>query len=140
VGHEQITPTKEYSPESLKSYTEKQAPALRSSGHLGLWYQPKQGVYHDVSDVHPPTYAGGVKAIVQAQPIMAKTGKIRRGEQSIYNIGESQTLTMKPKIRSEKRETRSSMRKLRGQAPQGKIRDMPTSQLAAGFRNRRTVP
>jgi len=137
--HGRIVPTAEYSQKALEDYARDKAPALNEAGHLGLWHQPDEGVYEDVTDVHPPTYAGGIKAIAQAQPIMGKRGVKQRGEKAIWNIGEKEEMFMKPEEPGQHQATELSMAKLRKQAPQGKISDVSTKQLKEAYLKRKPV-
>lgn len=140
VGHERVTPTKEYSQASLEKYAKDESTALNQTGHLGVWHQKGKGVYQDATKVEPDTYKGGITAIAKAQPIVNKKKVTRRGEKSVFNLSTFKTMTMHPESYTEKRETRSARRTLSKQAPQGKIRDMPTKALADAFRDRRPSP
>jgi hypothetical protein len=133
-GAEHVEPKATFGPESIQRYVGRHSEALsQPAHHLGLWHEEKSDpIYHDVSVLHPNTYAGGVRAIA---------GGYHHEQQAIYNLDRGETVTMLPVTRRQDRETRRSIRGLRKQRPEpeGKVSDMPTSQLGAALRNRRSV-
>jgi hypothetical protein len=138
-GHEQLVPSEQYSPEALRSYAQQHREALSRPGrHLGVWHEPGAGAFLDVSEVHPETYEGGVRAIAGAYRGAEGLRGPRHQEQGIYRMGTGQTLYTHPGTPEERRETGQAMKGLRKQQPRAKkVADMPTKALGAAIRNRR---
>ena len=138
AGHEHVEPRQTFSENSLKRYAGEHREALEQAGHMGLW-NPSQknapGVYHDATKVNPNTYAGGVSSIAEGY---------KEGQQAIYHIDSGQELQMHPQSRRQRQGTRKAMGGLRAQrpkelGPETTVHDMPTADLGAALRNRRTV-
>jgi hypothetical protein len=114
----------------VEQYGRAHREALEKTGYLGLWHEPGQGIYHDVSRVLPDTHRGGAEAIASGY---------HQHQKAIFNMDRGETMYMQPEGRREERSTRKAVKSLRRQAPQRRISDMSTSQLGAAIRNRRPV-
>jgi hypothetical protein len=138
TGHQHIEPTETYTPESLASYTGQHREALSQPGHhLGIWHQPGEGAYLDVSRVRPETYRGGVESIAAAYHGRQGLEGPHKQEQSIYRISKGQTLSMHPASEGERTETTQAMKGLRKKQPKAKpIAEMSTKKLSKAFRSR----
>jgi hypothetical protein len=137
-GHERVVPTHEYSPGSLASYTQEHQGALSQPGHhLGIWHEPGEGAYLDVSKVRPETYRGGVETLAGAYHGAA--GLEGRKEKSVYRMGTGQTLYTAPDTEAKRTETAGAMETLAKQRPKKAkpIAEMSTKKLAKALRNRR---
>jgi len=143
-GAEHVTEPRDVTGGSLRRYTQEHSEALSKPGaHLGLWNDPRERqVYHDVSTVHPNSYAGGAAAIAQGYEPHAGN----EPQKSVYNMDRRDTAYMRPANRSEKAETRTAMHGLRKQqlfeSPPGRenvtrrVASMSTKKLGAELRNR----
>lgn len=142
-GHEHVEPTESYTPESLRAYAGGHQQALSQPGHhLGIWHQPGEGAYLDVSRVRPESYRGGVESIAAAYHGRKGLEGPHKQEQSIYRISKGQTLSMHPADEGERAETTQAMKGIRKQRPGGKaktIAEMSTKKLRKAFQNRQTV-
>ena len=139
AGHEHVEPKQTFSEDSLKRYAGANREPLEQAGYMGLWHPSRvtgdrpRGVYHDVTEVKPNTYQGGLESIVQGYS---------HDQDAVFNIDRFDELHMHPNTRSQVRGTRSAMRTLASQRPGGKqpdIADTPPEQLAAGLKARRPV-
>jgi hypothetical protein len=138
AGHEHIEPTETYTPESLASYAGQHRQALSQPGHhLGIWHQPGEGAYLDVSRVRPESYRGGVESIAAAYHGQRGLEGPGKQEQSIYRISKGQTLSMHPGTEGEHAETAQAMKRLRKKQPKAKpIAEMSTKKLRQALQNR----
>jgi len=139
AGHEHVEPRQSFSEDSLKRYAGANRTALEQAGHMGLWHPSRvsgerpRGVYHDVVEVKPDTYQGGLESIVQGYS---------HQQDAVFNIDRFDELHMHPQTRSQVRGTRTAMRNLEAQRPGGKaqpVSEIPTSELASRIRNRQPV-
>jgi hypothetical protein len=128
AGREHLEPTKSYGPHVIKEYSRQHEAALHRVGHLGVWHQPKEGAYLDVSEVHPESYRGGVHAIASGY---------RNKQLGVYHMGGEKTLWMAPKTQRQRRETGGAMRSLRKQQPAAPvISEMSSESLRQALRKR----
>lgn len=136
AGYEHVEPRQTFSADSLSRYADQNRSAIQQAGHMGLWHPPRvyggrpKGIYHDVVDVQPDTYEGGLKSMVQGYA---------NQQDSVFNIDRFDEMDMVPKTRKQRTRTRSAIRNLAAQRPGGQepdIADQPTSQLGASLRNR----
>jgi hypothetical protein len=135
-GAEKLVPTKSFGVQAIEDYSRQHREALERTGHLGLWHEPDEGVYHDATHVYPASYRGGAAAIAagyheeQIAVQALHVGNRAKGGTTVY---------MRPKTASQKRGTEKGVKSLRRMAPQRRIAEMPTSELGAAIRNRRPV-
>lgn len=136
AGHEHVEPTQTFSEDSLKRYAGRNREALEQAGYMGLWHPSRaaagrpKGVYHDVTDVKPNTYQGGLESIVQGYS---------NDQDAVFNIDRFDEMHMHPETRSQVRGTRSAVRNLQAQRPGGAgtpIAEQPTAQLGAALKSR----
>lgn len=137
--YEDIVPTEEYGPKALKRYARRNVGALSQPGHhLGIWHEPGEGVYLDVSKVHPETYEGGVRSLAGAYHPERGVGAVP--ERSVYRMGPGHTMYTAPSDADEQSETEQAVAGLRKQQPKAKpIAEMSTKKLGRALRNRRPV-
>jgi len=138
AGHEHVEPSQTFSEDSLKRYAGANREPLEQAGYMGLWHAEGgrgAGVYHDVTEVRPNTYRGGVESIARGY---------QQNQDAVFNIDRMQELSMRPKNRAEQRGTRAAMRSLRAQrpasvGPETTISQMSPEALGAALRGRRTI-
>ena len=136
AGHEHIEPAQTFSEDSIKRYAGEHRDALSQGRYMGLWHEPESGqVYHDVSEVRPSTYRGGVTSIARGY---------QQGQQAIFHIDSLKSLYMHPESKGQQRSTRSTMAGLRRQrrqevGPEGRVSQMSPEDLGAALRGRRTI-
>jgi hypothetical protein len=139
AGHEHVEPTKSFSEDSLKRYAGANREPLEQAGYMGLWHPSRvpagrpKGVYHDVVEVKPDTYRGGLESIVQGYS---------HQQDAVFNIDRFDEMHMHPQTRSQVRGTRTAVRNLEAQRPGGKgtpVAEQAPEQLRAGLRGRQPV-